>query len=276
MTFLGNITRSPVMGPLRRNHYTVHVNLCLVTLCPCKPWPAAAIWLRVDEGSLSALILSHPRLARQSWKAVHCGALGVSCLFIAPACSGTVGRTSVGIFCFPDDLSISRLFLLYRGRTIRKATASLPWTETTAGSSMTWPKCTAWRAWAMTVNQSVTSWSLQSGRLISPSQEELGSRANRNWEVGPVNICSPYFLPWKNKWKICLWDSHSVLISRSEPENQAHASVLRADAHKGYNLKFTSDSEGLGWVPARHIHPLFACALWHDGDRKNDDSRHPM
>ena len=84
-------------------------------------------------------------------------------------------------------LPVSLLFLPYRGKIVRRATASLPWTETTAGSSTIWPRCTAWRAWAMTVSQSATSWSLRSGGWISLSEGKLLGGAHWTWEAGLVS-----------------------------------------------------------------------------------------
>lgn len=47
-----------------------------------------------------------------------------------------------------------------RENSQRGATVSQPWTENTGGSSMSWPRCTAWRVWATTASPNAT-WSSQ-------------------------------------------------------------------------------------------------------------------
>lgn len=49
---------------------------------------------------------------------------------------------------------------ILRGNSQRGATVSRPWTENTAGSSMSWLRSTAWRAWATTASPNAM-WSSQ-------------------------------------------------------------------------------------------------------------------
>lgn len=74
-----------------------------------------------------------------------------------------VGLTSVSILCFQHSFISICHFPLCRERLLRRATPSLPWTETTAGSSTTLLRSMVWRAWATTVSLSATWWLLRSG-----------------------------------------------------------------------------------------------------------------
>lgn len=102
-----------------------------------------------------------------------------------------------------------------RGNSQREATVSQPWTENTAGSSTSWPRSTAWRAWATTANPNAT-WSSQ------PRSRTALKMAR------PLNCCWGFF--WmkhhpNNKW----WSSgerqpvqaqhwHRWLSARRPPE----------------------------------------------------------